>query len=259
MSVCISLKDTVTALGDIFMPRYCIVCGQPLALHERHLCIRCLADLPMTYFSYQSRNQMADRFNDFIQRDLDADPSLPSEEYVFATSLFFYRSSTGYRKITQRLKYHADFAAGRFFSEMLGEQMTTVDHFKDIDVVIPVPLHWSRRWSRGYNQAEVIAEVLGKALGAKVRKDILLRPGRTRTQTKLSIEEKSRNVSKAFAVRKGYAGRLASGKERQPRHVLLIDDVFTTGATMHACFRALREVFPKGTRISLATLAAVGM
>lgn len=68
----VTFNDALTALGDLIMPRECIVCGRPLALHERHLCIGCLADMPRTYFSNMPHNQLADRFNALIQRDLDA-------------------------------------------------------------------------------------------------------------------------------------------------------------------------------------------
>ncbi len=246
----VTFCDVLTALGDLVMPRECIVCGRPLALRERHLCIGCLADLPRTYFSNMPHNQLADRFNSLIQRDLDATGGF--EEYACATSLFFYRSQTGYRLITQRLKYHSDYAAGRYFASMLGREMAASPIYSDVDAVIPVPLHWTRRWSRGHNQAEIIAEVLARDLGAEMRTDILCRARRTRTQTRLSVEGKAHNVEGAFRIR-----RLKAVPEYS--HILLVDDVFTTGATLHSCHRALRGVFPPPVRISVAALACVGM
>ncbi len=247
----VTCTDIFTALCDIAMTRECIVCGGRLALRERHICIRCLADLPRTFFPRQKRNQMADRFNALIQRDLDKTEEF--EEYSYAAALFFYRSNTGYRLITQRLKYHSDYAAGRYFSAMLGREMAASELYKDVDAVIPVPLHWSRRWSRGHNQAEIIAEELAVALKAEMRTDILCRPRRTKTQTKLSVGAKAGNVAGAFRIRKG----LRAIPEYS--HILLVDDVFTTGATLHSCHRVLREVFPHPCRISVATLACVGM
>lgn len=246
----VTFSDVFTALGDLVMPRVCIVCGRPLALHERHICISCLADLPRTYFSNMPHNQLADRFNALIQRDLDATGGF--DEYANTTSLFFYRSGTGYRLITQRLKYHSDYAAGRYFASMLGREMAASPVFADVDVVIPVPLHWSRRWSRGHNQAEIIADVVASCLGADMRADILLRVRRTRTQTRLSVDGKARNVEGAFRVRK-----LKTVPECS--HILLVDDVFTTGATLHSCRTALRRIFPFPVRISVATLASVGV
>lgn len=245
----VTFYDVLTALGDLIMPRECIVCGRPLALRERHLCIGCLADLPRTYFSNMPHNQLADRFNALIQRDLDAGGVF--EEYSYATSLFFYRSQTGYRLITQRLKYHSDYAVGRYFASMLGREMAASPVFEDVDAVIPVPLHWTRLWSRGHNQAEIIAAVLSESLEAELRTDILYRVRRTRTQTKLSVESKSHNVEGAFGVR-----RLKTPIEYS--HILLVDDVFTTGATLHSCRKALRQVLPPQVRISVATLACVG-
>lgn len=246
----VTFTDVLTALCDLIMPRECIVCGKNLTLRERHLCICCLADLPRTYFSRMPHNQLADRFNALIQRDLDADGSF--DEYAYATSLFFYRSLTGYRLITQRLKYHSDYSAGIYFATMLGRKMASSPIYSDVDAVIPVPLHWSRRRSRGYNQAEIIAEALADCLGAEVRTDILRRSRKTKTQTKLSVSEKARNVEGAFRVR-----RLKAVPEYS--HILLVDDVFTTGATLHSCRRALRSLFPSPVRISVATLACVGM
>lgn len=245
----VTFYDVLTALGDLVMPRECIVCGRPLALRERHLCIGCLADLPRTYFSNMPHNQLADRFNSLIQRDLDATGGF--EEYSYATSLFFYRSQTGYRLITQRLKYHSDYAAGRYFASMLGREMAVSPIYSDVDAVIPVPLHWTRHWSRGHNQAEIIAEVLARFLGAEMNVDILRRPRRTRTQTKLSIEGKALNVEGAFQVRRPKVIPEYS-------HILLVDDVFTTGATLRSCQKALRMIFPPPVRISVATLACVG-
>lgn len=246
----VTFYDVLTALGDLIMPRECIVCGRPLALRERHLCIECLADLPRTHFSNMPRNQLADRFNALIQRNLDA--TCVFEEYSYATSLFFYRSQTGYRLITQRLKYHSDYAAGRYFASMLGREMATSPIYSDVDAVIPVPLHWTRRWSRGHNQAEIIAEVLARNLGAEMRTDIIYRARRTRTQTRLSVEGKAYNVEGAFRIR-----RMRAVPEYS--HILLVDDVFTTGATLHSCHRTLMGLFPPPVRISVASLACVGM
>lgn len=244
-----SLRDFCRAMLDLVLPRRCAVCGTSLSFRERHICLHCLADLPRTHFSSCPRNQMADRFNALVQRDLEETFSFL--EYSYATALFFYRSATGYRLITQRLKYHSDIAAGRYFSSMLGREMASSALFSDVDAIIPVPLHWSRRWSRGYNQAEIIGETLSGFLDAPLRSDILIRPRRTRTQTKMSIAQKASNVCGAFRVREGadLQGLL---------HVLIVDDVFTTGATVHACYLALREKLPSSTRISVATLACIG-
>ena len=135
--------------------------------------------------------------------------------------------------------------------DFLADEMIASGFYSDIDAVVPVPLHWTRRWSRGYNQAEVIGKVIASALGVPLRADILKRLRRTRTQTKLSIEGKTANVRGAFGVRKGSDINGLS-------HILLVDDVFTTGATLHSCLLALREEKSFPIKISVATLACVG-
>ncbi len=196
-------------------------------------------------------NQMSERFNALVQRDLNGKGLDRPVPYSYATSLFYYRPGTGYRDITRRLKYHSDLSAGRYFAGMLGREMASSPLFSDVDAIVPVPLHWTRRWSRGYNQAVIIAKVLSSSLGNVRVADILVRHRRTRTQTRLDPERKIVNVSGAFRLKKGV--RLSGY-----RHILLVDDVFTTGGTLHACYVALKDSCPDNTRISVATLAFVG-
>ena len=374
------LKDHIRALGDLFMPRVCLVCGRPLGLRERHLCLACAADVPYTRFWLQAHNPLADRFNAVLERHRGTEPM----DYAYAAALIYYKGD--YRNIPRALKYHGDLAAGRFFGAHLGRHLAAAPHFSDIDLIIPVPLHWTRRWSRGYNQAEILAQAISSAFsstlcppaadhgeGASVipgvtdtpstsvlpgltvtpdvtvnsdltvipdltvtpgltrnlpvcRTDLLVRARRTRTQTRLSVEQKARNVASAFIVpeRFGLFNRLRHswidylvekrsspphsrrenligqpgeprhfrrenvvGKHGNPhhsrlenligksgtprhsrsdrespaailasaRHILLIDDTFTTGATLYACYAALRPY--SSARISIATLAAV--
>jgi predicted amidophosphoribosyltransferase len=142
---------------------------------------------------------------------------------------------------------------------MLGHELLSAEWASDVDMVIPVPLHWTRLWKRGYNQAEVIAGAIAEHLGVDLRTDLLKRSRRTRTQTKVDPARKSENVKGAFVVNKsshGLSQKLVG--EAGYRHILLVDDVFTSGSTLHNCFLALRTVFPPDVRISIATLAFVG-
>lgn len=237
----------VKAMIDMLLPRTCMVCGRKLNIQEKFLCLHCASDLPLTRFGLMRHNPMADRFNEAIQKGLD--DSWRHEAYAFASALFFYEEGSGYRHIPHQIKYQGNIDAGRYFGRILGRDLRSAEWASDVDVVIPVPLHWRRRWGRGYNQAEIIAEGVSAELGVPMRKDILKRIRMTQTQTRLEVSEKAENVAGAFKVCTPVSGL---------KHILLIDDVFTTGATAGECFRALRAVFPPDVRISVATLGFVG-
>ena len=305
------LIESLRAAGDLLLPRACLVCGQRLGLHERHLCLSCAADVPFTRDWIQPHNPLADRFNAVLERHRGTEPM----DYAYAVALMYYKGP--YRQIPKALKYHGDLSAGRFFGTLLGRRLSSVPHFADVDLVIPVPLHWTRRRARGYNQAEVLARAIAQALNAArtglsgsspaipgssavipgsspvspgvtpvipgltgnlppvvCRTDLLVRARRTRTQTRLTVDQKARNVASAFRVpeRKrwpigvGHDGKGLARHSRldrespatvlaTARHILLVDDTFTTGATLYACYAALRPYTP--ARISIATLAAV--
>lgn len=244
----LDLKTSLSALLDLVLPRVCVVCVRTLLPQERHICLNCLADLPETHFATLGRNPMADKFNARIAGD-------NYEPYAYAAALFYYRADSGYAMITQALKYHRDFGAGKFFARMLGKRLGESGLFDDVDLIVPVPLHWTRRWTRGYNQAEVIARELAKALSVHCRTDILRRGRRTATQTRLTGEEKVANVAGAFRATKN-AASLASGDGIS--HILLVDDVFTSGATLGECHKVLRAILDPSIRISIATLGYVG-
>ena len=241
------------AVADLLLPRVCIVCGRRLNLDEEHLCLMCWAELPLTHFWERRNNSMADRFNELIEAELDSYlPKGSHERYAYATALFFYDGAGSYRSIPHQLKYHGNISLGCRFGRLLGQKMKLAEHLADADTIIPVPLHWTRKWKRGYNQAEIIAAEVAKELGIEMRTDILKRIRRTKTQTKVNPEEKSKNVRGAFEA------SCRTLNCRSLHHVILLDDVFTSGATLHNCFLALRSALPVPVRISIVTLGYVG-
>ncbi len=259
------LSYVAGSAADLLMPRECLVCGRKLLRGEERLCTACFYDLPLTYFWLQSRNPMADRFNALIQNEMEntetSKPDGADVPYAEAVALYHYRAGSGYDSISKRLKYHGDLRAGKMFGKMLALELNDSPHFGIPDVIVPVPLHWTREWSRGYNQAEIIASSMALELGVPARPRLLVRSRRTRTQTRLSVTEKAANVKGAFSVRGAEAGKLAG---RESLHILIVDDVFTTGATMHECHKALRSWFGAAgmgvdrLRISAAALGFAG-
>lgn len=233
------------ALADLVMPRTCLVCGQVLGVREKHLCIWCELDLPLTYYWDWVHNPMADEFNALLERLRPAGETMP---YVYAAALMFYHHENPYKQIPQALKYNGNLAAGRFYAARLGRFMARSGQFKDVDLVVPVPLHWYRKWRRGYNQAEVIARELALALDARVEAKVLRRVRRTRSQTSLDADDRIKNVADVFRIR-----HIPSAIH----HLLIVDDTFTTGATLSACYAILRAALGPDVRISVATLSVV--
>ena len=228
----------------MLLPRECIVCGRQLTAREEQLCIWCAADLPLTYTWEQPHNIMANRFNETLERIRAPDETF---QYAYAVSLLYYHRENPYKNIPQALKYGGNITAGKWFASLLGEHIAKAPHFRDVDTVIPVPLHWRRKFTRGYNQAQVIAEEIARALGANLRTDVLSRGRRTRSQTTLSADERLGNIQGAFRLRHA----IPAG------HILLVDDAFTTGAPLSECWITLRRALGPSVRISVATLAMV--
>ena len=282
----ITLRGLLRSLGDLLLPRECVVCGRQLLPQEEHLCVECEADLPLTHFENLLHNPMADAFNGQVE----------ASGYDRAVALFYYRGD--YRKITQALKYGRNFSLGRRAARELGRRMAAGGLFADVDVVCPVPLHWTRRWRRGYNQASIIAREVANELQraaprhsrpalespsparespsparespspalespsparespspARFAPRLLRRVRRTGTQTRLASEARSANVSGAFTVNRSVIPDLIGNPKMS---FLIVDDVFTTGATLASCHAALRAAFGPAVRISVATLAFV--
>ena len=244
----LELKTSLSALASLALPGWCTVCGRRLGCRERFLCLECMADLPLTHFETLEHNPMADRYNSAFGVQIEE-----YEPYQWAAALLYYNAYTGYANIPRNLKYYRSTAEGRYFARMLAHNIARSPHFRDIDLIVPVPLHWLRRVRRGYNQAAVIGSEISRVLAVPMDAGMLVRVRRTTTQTALDREAKSRNVMGAFALN----GRRAA-RGHAVHHILLVDDVMTSGATLAQCHRALRTHFGPEVRISCATLAFVG-
>ncbi|MGM9749274.1 MAG: ComF family protein [Candidatus Cryptobacteroides sp.] len=246
-----TLRYILQCLADLLFPRQCTRCSRELFPSEKHLCLNCLAELPLTYYWKRERNPMADHFNAIIEQQMPPDDNNSGREaYAYSAALFHYDTEGSFRDVLHRLKYKNDREIGRYLGTMLAREIRSAEHFRDIDVIVPVPLHWTKLIKRGYNQAAVIAEKMAQVMGVPADGKLLVRKKKTKTQTLLDTEAKKKNVNGAFAMR--------DGPHKNYRHILLVDDVFTTGATAGECFRALRTVYDRDVRISVATLAFTG-
>jgi len=163
------------------------------------------------------------------------------------TSLFYYRRESGFSKLTRAVKYLYNRKLGLFLGNMLGRFLNGT--VPPVDAVVPVPVHPLKKWRRGYNQAEIIAAGISETLNVPVWCDVLRRRKWSRSQTRTDVGNKWENVESAFSLNRDGYGKIGG------RHILLVDDVLTTGATAEACWKVLSQV--PDVRVSFSTLAFV--
>ncbi len=222
------LKD----IFALFFPEECLCCNEYLSNHESIICLICRHDLPLTNFSFEENNLIEKSFYGRI----------PLEN---ATSLFYFFKKGNVQRLIHELKYKKQQQVGTFIGDWLGEQLTESPRFKTLDCIIPVPLHPKKLKKRGYNQVTTFGESLAIKLAIPYNSTILTRVSSTKTQTKKLRFERWKNVQELFHVQNNAA--------LENKHILLIDDVITTGATLEACYGALRHT--KNLKISIACMA----
>ncbi len=219
---------------SLFFPDVCPVCERLLTGGERHICIGCLADIPYSYF--------------WSWRDNPAEILLRERvKTKYAASLILYRSESNWRSVIHRFKYTGDISMGVYLATLLAGKINECGSFQDIDIIVPVPLHPLKKWRRGFNQASVIAHSLGDVLNIPVCDNLLKRGRYSTSQTEKNRENRYKGVAGAFFIK--HPERL------REKHILLVDDVLTTGATIEACGRVLLDI--EGTSLSVVTLAFV--
>ncbi|HOK60215.1 MAG: ComF family protein [Tenuifilum sp.] len=162
-----------------------------------------------------------------------------------ACSFFYFRKGSRYRKLLHMLKYQGREDIGVFLGRQFGLELKSSELYKPITAIIPVPLHPKRFKERGYNQAEAIARGLSEAMGVPVVTDVLLRNIYTQTQTKKTRMERMQNIAGAFTI--------CNPEKIEGGHVLLVDDVITTGATLETCTQTLIDSV--NVKVSVGTLA----
>lgn len=226
------IKDWLYSFISLLFPRCCVVCGRSLAKGEECICAMCNINLPRTNYHLQKDNQVEQLFWGKI----------PLER---ATSFFFYRKGSDFRQILHQLKYGGQKEIGAIMGRYMASELTVSGFFEGIDVIIPVPLHKRKQRIRGYNQSEWIARGISTVTGIRIDTEVIVRRKHTDTQTRKSTFERWENVDGIF--------ELHHAESLKGKHLLVVDDVLTTGATTVACASRLMEI--EGVRISVLTLA----
>lgn len=222
----------LNAFLELFYPRLCTVCGQKLISTENYICMRCMLHLPRTNFHTEPENLLERIFYGRVRIER-------------ATAYFEFRKGSEYQKILHHLKYKGQKELGEFMGVRFAREIQNSDFIQDIDTLCPVPLHPKRERKRGYNQSYHVAKGLADTLNIPIDNHSLIRKKFSTTQTKKNRYERWENVEDIF--------ELKTPKMLEGKHILLIDDVVTTGATLEACANTIQ----KGCdcKISILTLA----
>lgn len=226
------LKQFVDNLLCLLFPNFCCGCNTYLYLGEEQLCTRCLYRLPYTDHYVHAENIAA--------RQLWG--RLPCNA---VSSLLYFNKGSRVQNIIHHLKYKGRKDLGLKLGRMVAEKLVLCNTYQNVDLIIPVPLHRSRELKRGYNQSLCIAQGISKILKTPINTHSLLRNKRSATQTKKGRYSRFENMQEVFSI--------AASDEIKDKHILLVDDVMTTGATLEACGQAL---ITAGIReLSIATVA----
>lgn len=223
---------TVNSFINLFFPNACAGCNQPLSIGEEVLCIRCLSKLPLTWFHLAEENPVAKLF---VGR-------IPVEA---ATACYFFHKDAILQNIIHQFKYQNRGDIARYMGRRMGTLLGASPFCSTIEGLVPVPLYYMKEKKRGYNQAKLLCEGMAEVLHLPVYANLVKRVHATESQTHKSRIDRWQNVRTAFLTEKKTAV--------QNKHLLLVDDVMTTGATLEACGQRLLQI--PGVKISIATLA----
>lgn len=219
-------------LLSLFYPRLCAGCGDALQQNEQHLCLHCMLHLPETNFHKEQDNPLTNIFAGRVRvREV--------------ASLMYYKKGNNVQHILHALKYNGQKELGAFLGEYYGKLLIQEPRFQDVDCILPIPLHPKKQRKRGYNQSEWIAKGLSEGMGKPYRTDILTRAQFTETQTRKSRFNRWENVKEVFVAQ--------GDKSVEGKHLLVCDDVLTTGATMEAAIQQLQTI--PDVKVSVVTLA----
>ncbi|RYF87993.1 MAG: ComF family protein [Chitinophagaceae bacterium] len=228
----VSIKHLFADAMQLFFPHFCVGCGSNVLANSDQLCLRCMSMLPYTGYEAMANNPIEKIFRGRVNIEQ-------------ASSTFYFSKGHLVQQLIHELKYKGNQPIGHQLGSMMGTAVLQSGRFTNIDYLVPLPLYADKEFKRGYNQSTIICNGMSSSLQVPVMTNNVLRQRYTDTQTKKHRAERWENVAGSFAISNP---SLLSG-----RHVLLVDDVITTGATLEACTECLLKV--PGLRVSLATLA----
>ena len=217
---------------NLMYPNLCVVCNENLLSNEMHLCMKCLHEMPKTNFHLDKNNPIEKRFWGKV-------------EITSCTAYFYFHKGSPFQKILHSLKYRANKELGQLLGKYAAVDLLDSINFSSVDIIVPVPLHPKKLKSRGYNQSEWIGMGLSEILQKPQDTTTLIRVQENSTQTKKSVFERYENTEGIF--------KLSDNTILAGKHILLVDDVMTTGSTLEACIKALQQT--ENVKVSVFTLA----
>lgn len=216
----------------LFFPEVCLACKNILSGKEEIICVNCRHDLPETNFGNTPNNLVENMFRGRVQIEA-------------ATSLFFFHKKGKVQQLIHQLKYRNHEEVGTLLGNWLGTEIKNSNRFNHLNCIVPVPVHPKKIKKRGYNQLSKFGIALSEILEIPFYENILIKKGTTETQTHKGRIERWKNVKQLFEVNNQIAF--------ENKHILLIDDVITTGATLEAC--ATQLLLSENVKISVAVMA----
>jgi ComF family protein len=225
------LKEIKESVLNLFFPHVCAGCGSDLLDIQNSLCLKCIDNLPQTQFHLHINNPVEKHFWGRIA-------------ITNATAQYYFTKESLMQHLMHQLKYKGNKELGLFMGKLIGNQLLQAERFAGINALIPLPLFPAKERKRGYNQATVLCKGIAAVMNIPVWEDVIIRNEHTETQTKKSRVERWQNMEGKF--------ELINPEKIQNKHLLLVDDVVTTGATLETCGHELLQ--PGNTKLSIATL-----
>ncbi|MFT4753563.1 MAG: ComF family protein [Salibacteraceae bacterium] len=227
-----TLTTLLTDFIALMYPEICIGCGDALKHSDTMICFTCSIDLPITHFEHHPDNPVERLF--WFKTQIES-----------AMAGYFFSKKSRMQKMIHSFKYQGNEEAAIFMGEKIGHMLQSSQRFSTIDIVVPVPLHEEKMRLRGYNQAEKIGLGISNILNIPLVTESLIRNQHNATQTKKTLFNRWENVNSIFTV--------VQPEKIEHMHVLIVDDVITSGSTIEACAKTILKL--PSTKISIASVA----